>query len=451
MMWRVLCLIACLIYSALVNAERPHYWLWGESGQAGHIVKHKTPKAACDWGYRVMWADRKYIRDPSADRLDTAESAIKGRRYFCGKKNRNGGPSIVFGLVWKEWVACKLGEVWFPDEMVCKVPDPEKCRNLKVVTARFVGFSGGYNGCYYEECGAKTWTFDNSPIPILVAMYCPSGQQCGQGEAICTQTIDPIDNLPEGCADFGGKQVCRDKDDPENCYLVNGERVCAKQDSVCGFKNGVWKCVSKGEDNCGYFNGEYICFNKKTGEPIDPDSPDNPKNGGDGDGDDTNDPLDPRKPEEGGDPDNQPDSERGENLKENKELAKMIGDEVGDELEELGDKLIEEMPDGDQLQPAKEQFDEGMAEIEEQGQDFLDSVTSGDGGFTQQSELDQLTNKVLPIFKVTGCSPLKFDTPLGPFAIGCDSADKVRGYLAWIFPILTLYGILSLLLQPINK
>ncbi len=264
---------------------------------------------------------------------------------------------------------------------------------------------------------------------------------------------DPNDEIPPGCVgDSTGKQVCLTED--PNCYTINGVQACAKEDSVCGWKNGTWNCVAPEEEGCGYFNGERVCFTPD-GEQVPNDSPDHPDNGGNLDGDDSNDVTDPRDPTEGGDPNNQP----GESDSSSTDAA--TEKTARDSLNKLRD--IDKGISG--VKSAVEQGfsslieESNPAQVEGIAQDIANTPIAGlqdleDGiGLNplDGDAADGVGNSVTGLVPQGTCSQLGFNFNGHAFGLPCDKTQKIRDMLSWVLYFLTVWMLFDIVTSPVVR
>jgi hypothetical protein len=296
--------------------------------------------------------------------------------------------------------------------------------------------------------------------------------ECVSPEEICYTNLE---NMADECVligspeaencvtDESGLELCLG--DNPLCYQANGKTVCPDSDSVCGEKNGTFQCVSPQEEGCGLFNGERVCFTPD-GDKVDSDSPDHPDNGGNLDGDQNNDVTDSRPPEEGGDPDNQPnqplpttDANRAsektakdslnelrkinDGLKKNTEAVKDTADQFREEVSQSElDSIQQNGASGSWDDPATGTW----ADVDGYSDDISD--TSDDYGVGM---LDGIGDTTSGLVSQGSCRNLGWNFQGHSFQLPCEKTQKIRDLLSWVFYILTVWALFDIVTTPVTR
>lgn len=298
------------------------------------------------------------------------------------------------------------------------------------------------------------------PVPCESPNYIdPDSGECVAPKEVCFTDLEsmadecvfigePDPELPEGCVEFQGDQVCL-TDDP-NCYDVNGKQVCSTPNSVCGFKNGAYECISPVAEGCGYFNGEMVCFTPD-GQKVDQDSPDHPQNGGNLDGDDTNDPTDARTPEEGGNPDRQPIDTTGQGEGATEGTAK----EQLKALRQLRDDVRNQNKANEGNGAALEQgISSGIGSAGDSVTGQLDDHINGIDTTAPMTadDLSDIESTVSNLFGVsTQCTDIVFGTDELFYTITCQQMDKIRDLLGFLLYGFTVIRLFQIAVRPASK
>jgi hypothetical protein len=373
------------------------------------------------------------------------------KRYFSLTVN---GSLVASGDYYWDDSNCPTGTSPDPVTFECVIPPApldQLCENRPPILSDNEGDGYSYQGCNYHECGSVV----NADAGTYNKTYCPQAGLCVDNILGCLpENTEPYsDDLTDGCMTIGGKTVCIDDEDPNNCYQVDGQSQCFKENSVCGTKNGTFQCTDGEQNGCGQFNGEMVCFQEsESGEPevVDPDSPDHPDNGGNLDGDDTNDVTDSRTTQEGGDPNKQPTNDKL--TASDKKKSKLDAQNIVNEQLKAG--MWESLPTGtgitDEVTTASDGVADGLLDM---GQGVVDGVVNGNDGFGQTSALTGLQNNVLnPINVGSSCSsiPIVIPAGYGTYYIDCFYLDKTREFLSFLFYFLTVIGLFYILTRPME-
>jgi hypothetical protein len=372
------------------------------------------------------------------------EQDYGGEPFLCANDTENhfwfiyrGDPSDVRGAYFYDPPPeCELPDTLYQDEsgqMVCGTPPPscDSPNYIDVVSGECVSPE--------EIC----YTNLESMADECVLIGSPEAENC--------------------VTDQSGLQLCLG--DNPLCYQANGKTVCPDSDSVCGEKNGTFQCVSPEEEGCGLFNGERVCFTPD-GDKVDPDSPDHPDNGGNLDGDQNNDVTDSRSPEEGGDPENQPnqslpttDADRAsektakdslnelrkinDGLKKNTQAVKDTADQFREEVSQSElDSIQQNGASGSWDDPATGTW----ADVDGYSDDISD--TSDDYGVGM---LDGIGDTTSSLIDQGTCQNLGWNFQGHVFELGCDKTQKIRDLLSWVFYILTVWALFDIVTTPVTR
>jgi hypothetical protein len=301
------------------------------------------------------------------------------------------------------------------------------------------------------------------PAPCDAPNYIDSASgECLPPQEICYDSFDsgisfcypigaPNPEPSQNCIiDDAGQSLCLDAD--PLCYSVDGKTVCPSSDSVCGYKNDVFSCVTPAEEGCGTFNGELLCFTPD-GIQVDPLSPDHPDNGGNLDGDDTNDVTDSRTELEGGDPDNQPgpDTSPIQTLDADRSTEKTSRDQLV-ELKSIDDRMRKM---GQGIQPTGNEgsdlIDSGVTGL--LNGTGIDGLTSGiDSNSFSSSDLLTVPGIAQGLIPTGACVSYSADVlGFGTFQVTCEDTLSLRSILAWILYAITAVYIFQLLTTPVRS